>query len=233
MSDLLSRHRRKLRLWIVVLGHDMSDLYYRRDVYRRFAEIVKASPVAAKAIDFVEWVYRNYVDAACVALRRFNDRDTRSVSIRRVLVQLRDNPGLVTRRSFLRMRRRPKEALADIISTFDRLAGRRVDTIGRAWCESRLSRLDRADATIRRFVNKRVAHKGTPGSLRKVPKHADLDAAIQQVDRLLVDVRLALTGEHFTSMAAATLHPWQDAFTQAWLPARRSHVQPHIPQHGP
>jgi hypothetical protein len=200
----------------------MSDLFTRRDVYRRFSEIAKASPAYPIAIDFIEWAARNFVDASCIALRRFNDRDGRSVSLRQLLEALRDTPSLLTRSVFQRLRRRPSVSRGEINATFDKLVGRRATGISASWCLKRLRRLDRADALIRRYVNKFVAHKGRLGSIRRIPKLADFDAAIAEVDGVLVDLRLALTGERHLTMKAATLHPWQRAFSQAWVATRRA-----------
>ncbi len=46
--------------------------------------------------DIVIWIAKNHVGNICLAIRRFDDKDERNVSLRRLLIELRNSANIIT-----------------------------------------------------------------------------------------------------------------------------------------
>jgi hypothetical protein len=59
--------------------------------------------------------------------------------------------------------------------TFDNVAGKRSDVLKQVDIRRDMSTLEDSSERVRKFVNKRIAHRAPQGQLRRLPKFNEVD----------------------------------------------------------
>jgi hypothetical protein len=211
-----ARLRRKWRSWIVQIADDLGNLFHSRDMFQGLNEIGQHNARIADPDAFLEWVRLNYAIALSVGVRRLTDNDSRSISLARLLTELQAYPQAVTRvahSSFYPPHLRETAAISS-----DNLLGRGRRFLSRQLVRSDLARIRRAESRIRRFVNKRIAHRATAGAIRKLPTYAELHQSLDVLDRIVVKYYALLTGRGLVSCHASILFNWREVFYAPWIP---------------
>jgi hypothetical protein len=113
------------------------------DTYGGFVDRLGDSEVAT-------WMILNHYESTCIAIRRLDDKDPRSVSLRRLLLDLQRNVDVLT-----------DENLAIHNSTYRRSQEQGVDETSRikVTLGKEIELLDAFGGQIKEFVNKLVAHR--------------------------------------------------------------------------
>jgi hypothetical protein len=70
---------------------------------------------------------------------------------------------------------------------------------------------------VRRFVNKRVAHRAAERELRRLPRFNELDAAMDTIDRIFCKYNLLLTAEGMTTAFATRQYNWMEVLYEPWI----------------
>lgn len=210
-----SRLRLKWRKWIGAIAEDIGDQMASFDVYKELRSIVAANPGIQRPRYLHDWIFLNYARASTVRLRRFDDQDSRSQSLWRMLYEMLEYPGIITRRSHgaLYSSNRHLAAL-----TFDNAVGRGRECLGPGRIRQDLRRIEGSCARVRRFVNKRVAHAGAKGALRKPPTFGDLEQALHEIDSIVCYYQLLLTGTASQTQKPTFQFDWADVLRVPWLP---------------
>lgn len=81
-----------------------------------------------------------------------------------------------------------------------------------------LRRIEDASERIRRFVNKRVAHRASQGAIRRLPYLNELDSALNTLDAVFCKYNLLLTAEGGSSLRATRQYDWREVLWNPWLP---------------
>jgi len=214
----LSRFRKRLRSQIRHVTQDMGELLSKRTIFRDLIEISDSNPNIRNPSTFYDWIISNYVVSSCVLLRRLCDMDNRSISLWRILYLLLEYPGIISRASYRAVSGYSSQA----DSEFDKMVGKGRKILGPAAIRSDMAKLEKAEARIRRLVNKRLAHHGHPGALRHIPTFRDLDNAIDTVHDLVLRYNSLLTNKGLTSAEIIRVHNWETVLFTPWvLPGTR------------
>lgn len=224
-----SRLRRKWREWLDVIAQDAADQMIGFEVYKELRGIVAANARIQHPSYFHEWIGNNFAAASTVRLRRFDDKDPRSQSLWRILYEMLEYPGVVTRRSHKAVYTVDRH-LADV--SFDNAVGEGRDCLGPSRVRKDLRRIEGSCARIRRFVNKRVAHVGKKGALRKNPTFGELEAALSEVDSVVCYYQLLLTGTAPSTQKPTLQFDWEDVLREPWLPRPNERERPEDRQSG-
>ena len=102
--------------------------------------------------------------------------------------------------------------------TFDNVVGRGRLSLSAQAVRSDLRKLEDTSERVRRFINKRVAHRNSPGKIRRLPKFNELDAALDTLDNLLCKYNLLLTAQGGESMHATRQYNWRSVLWEPWIP---------------
>jgi hypothetical protein len=207
---------RKWDGWIDTLGDETINLYTQRHIFQEVREILRRNPTAQQPDDFFFWVSVWYSSSMAVAVRKLADSDKRSVSFRRLLEEIKNNPEVVSRTRFkqLFVDGNYREFLAD--ANFDSYAGSGREHLDQATVSNEINELLVKTAKLTHYVNKRVAHHDNK-DFDAVPSYSDLHEAIDFIGNLYKRYFLI-----FKCLEPGPLLPnwgydWTSVFRQPWL----------------
>lgn len=224
-SDNLLRRRWRARLPRLV--DDVSRLYFKRQVYRELLDVVNSNSAILNPAPFFNWLRDNYILAICIGIRRHTDADSRSISLRRMLEDLKQRPSAVNRRAFRALYRRHGRPAGWADATFDRLVGHTHRSLTAALVQTDIDAISAADARIRLFVNKRLAHAAPRSAIRKIPTFTDADRALEIIDRVLIKYHDLLTGHGLATAYATPQYDWRQVLYKPWIADPRSRPKRH------
>jgi len=194
-----------------------------------FRSLAEANPRLAKADStFFDWLVLNYSDAMAIGVRRQVDPHRDAVSLRRVLEEVAARPQLVSRTAFVvRYRgKRPRntdggrlehEALREIgHKRFDELAGTGRPSLKAVDVKRDLRRLRVAEGRLRRFANRRVAHRDHR-AVRSLPTFAELHAAVESIAEIVIKYSELLGLDAPRRLVPVWQSDWRRIFRYAWL----------------
>ena len=208
------------------MRHDMSDLFGRREIFWELQDVAKHNPRILSPRAFFDWMCWNYVSAVSTGIRGFVDQHHESRSLWRMLYEILDNPGVLDRETHARMYARGP-GIAFGRDCFNAASGGRA-VISQASIRSDLRRLENASDRIRRFVNKRIAHRTNPGQIRRLPTFNEVDAALQAIDAILVKYNFLLTAQGYDTFEATRQFSWREVLLEPWIP-QGSKLHPEAP----
>ena len=155
---------RLLTTWIrqlrIIVG-EVRSLLLSSAVFWEVQRILEANPDALCHRLFNDWMATNYGNATTMGVRRQIDPDSRSVSLMRLLLQIKDelvhHPDILSRGKFV-SNYRPEIRTAGE-KEFDRLVGVGEARIELVYVQRDLDRLGAETKGVRLFANRRIAHR--------------------------------------------------------------------------
>jgi hypothetical protein len=209
--------RHRWRSWLSPLSLELNNLKWKQDIFWKLQDISKQNNELLKPGDFFNWMCDNYSIAVPVSVRRFDDQDKRSRSLWRILYEILENPGIISRQAHLRLYGKDQKSLGN--TTFDYLVGPGQELLSQRQVRSDLKKLEDDAGRIRLLVNKRIAHFTKPGDIRKLPKYEDLDKALDTIVKVLSKYTLLLTGKNISVSfedEERSTH-WMKVLIKPWL----------------
>lgn len=208
--------RRRWRKHLPALAMELTHLLRSKEIFWELQEIAQKNPSMLTPAAFVEWIRINYVTALSIGVRRFVDSSDGALSLWRLLYEVLAHPGVINRRAHRALYRGVPSVHAD--RTFDNLVGRGRGALSQRAVRADLRAIEDAHKRIRRFVNKRVAHRTSKGAIRHLPTYKDLNDALAVFDRILCKYYTLLTASGMTTAYATPQYDWRDVLRTAWLP---------------
>lgn len=215
-----AKARRRWRSWLPAMTRDLSDLLGKREIFWELQDIAKNNPKFLSPQAFFDWMCRNYIAAASIGIRSFNDLSPDSHSLGRLLYEIIERPGCISRRSHIALYRGMPNGSFHGNRTFDINVGEGAHYVSSRTVRSDLRTLEEDLSRVRLFVNKRIAHRTGSGALRRVPTFNEMDAALDTLDRTLCKYRLLLTASGMTSCFATRQYNWRSVLYDPWIPDR-------------
>ena len=207
--------RRKWRRWLDRLYPEIQSLVIARHIYLKVGAIVQHNSRIQTPGDFAAWITRNYVLATSVSVRKLCDRRSDSISLYRLLDEIRRDPSVVTRRTFLQLYSVEDRCLAH--RSFDRIAGTGRARLPASVVELDIQVLKRTERGIRRYVNKYAAHLDARNVRRRLPTFADLDSCVDQLHRLYVKYERLLSSRRPNNLLPTWQYEWTRVFRIPWI----------------
>ena len=211
----IKRKRRQWRAWVERIHRELDYQNISRRTFEEVGKIVLANDKIQEPSHFHEWLGRNYGLASAAAVRRLTDNRSDSISLVRLLTQISQDPGVVSRRSFVSMYEKPMTDLAH--QKFDQLTGNRNAVfLPKKSVDKDLKEVRIVSARLRKFVNKRLAHLDQRNSLQKLPTFNDLHSVMKTLERIGLKYRFLLMAieTHDDSLPlnwdAVFLEPWKE-----------------------
>lgn len=199
--------------WLEVLKNEVLALHHHRNLWKAMTDALE---LESEAETFRAHYTRCYADAAASAIRRLADgsTDRNSISLRRVIADIRANPSVMTRDRYV--------SLFDEPGVIDPIRKRAPKEFDEHWGDSggriRPDLLDALDKTVAAdtkrvagWVDRTVAHIDKRG-VSDPPTFADLDAAIDSVGNVLRKLLLLLTAENWIAMTPTPQDDWRAPF---------------------
>lgn len=200
------------------MRYDLTDLLGKREIFWELQEVAKNNPKVLNPGSFLDWMCRNYIAAMSIGIRSFVDRRGDSRSLWRMLYEILETPGVIDRASHVRMYMSSPLGVDLGHRSFDNVVGKGRAFLPQQAVRSDLRELEDASDRVRRFANKRVAHRTAPGEIRRLPKFNEMDAALDKLDELLCKYNLLLTAEGASSLHATRQYDWREVLWEPWIP---------------
>lgn len=209
--------RRRWRKRLPALTEELTRLLRSKEIFWGLQEVAQGNPAIQNPAAFFDWMRINYVIALSIGVRRLADPSEDSLSLWRFLYEVLEHPGVINRRAHRALYRGEPSIHAD--RTFDNLVGRGRGALSQRAVRADLRAIEDAHKRIRRFVNKRVAHRTSKGAIRHLPTYKDLNDALAVFDRILCKYYTLLTASGMTTAYATPQYDWRDVLRVAWIPA--------------
>ena len=208
--------RERWRRWLKRINTDLIDVLIAKHIYQEIGRIVLANEDIQRPGDVHDWISRCYGTTAVVGVRRLTDKRTDSVSLVRLLSEIREHPDAITRESHV-CRYQPRLRGAGS-HWFDEFAGAGRNTLPRSVPARHLRDLRQAEHRIRRVVDTQIAHLDQENRQRKPVTFQEVHDAIDIMDRIVVSYNLLLTGSSpQPSLVPTWTHDLCRVFYQAWV----------------
>jgi hypothetical protein len=161
-----------------------------------------------------------FTQATAVGVRRQAKDNDKSVSLKRFLLEVKRYPELVSREHYLSLYAGTEASHVERgHRDFDRVAGQGHAHIPAALVEDQLRQLCQAVDAIEHYVDRRIAHYDQRGVARPTPTLADLTAALQILERIVILYWRLLKGPVMTTLMPAIQVDWQNIFRFSWIPS--------------
>jgi hypothetical protein len=213
--------------WLEVIQGEIYELLMLRYVFGETQKIIKANPKIQIDGYFYEWLAIAYSKTASVGVRRQLDCDSSVITLGRLLSEIQQSPTLLTLERFEGMythgqsnRTKKQRMLYELQrrqaqKDFKQFSGKLMKHVNPALVCKDLILLSLVVEPIRKYVNKRVAHRDRK-QFSSIPTFPDLDKAIDSMFNTFKKYMLLLKAVQYD----ITIQPqwdWKDIFKTAWI----------------
>jgi hypothetical protein len=198
------------------ISYEVVEMHHNRNVYRTVLAIAvehgKLPPSA-----FFLYLNATYGVTQVAAVRRQADVRRGTVSLARLLDQIKGEPQRLTRDGFVE-RFDPDDIRAGFAKWSELFAGRVRDYVDPALVKADLDELGAAAKQAKDWADDNVAHTGRERRVAKPPTLGELDGAIDTIGRVFERYNLLLLGSSYHHLAPLGVREDLDAlFRQAWV----------------
>ena len=203
--------------WIGRIYTDIQKLLIMRHIFVEVQKIIKANPRIHQESSFYSWMSDVYVAAATMGVRRQVDNDSQSISLVRLLEEIKKNPEVLTRKWFVALYTDPgiRALIAD--RDFDRFAGTIGTHVDPSFVEADIVALKSKAKNLERYATKLVAHLDKKGPTT-IPTFHDLEECVDFMEELLKKYLLLLRADCYTQILPTWQYDWQAIFREPWIP---------------
>src|SRR5262245_55027308 len=122
--------------WLEKIREDVEDALFRRRIFQDVRAMIDENPLIRRVSSFWDWMAGVYEDSAAMAVRRQLDNRNDSVSLVRLLTEIRRDPQVLSRSRFVALYDAEMQPAAEL--EFDRYIERGAQHIDPATVESDL-----------------------------------------------------------------------------------------------
>jgi hypothetical protein len=212
MTD--TQRRARAISWLRAIEQDVTDLLIDTRIFWDLQEIIERNPKFTKAPGlFTHWMMSNFLQSAAVGIRRqLKVRD--AASMQRLLLEIRDNPRVISRAPFVALYEPAQLELAN--EDFDRLVGAGNNEIDPTDVQRDIDVLAQRTEALEHFVDRMIAHRDPRGLVMDPPQLGDLDACLELLEQLIRKYRVLMEGV-FVAELLPPLLEWKEIFKFAWI----------------
>jgi len=206
--------------WLLVIHDDIQQLVMDKHVFWTVQEIIKDNPDIQKGSYFYSYLGNTYVSHAVIGVRRQIKIDRQSISLARLLTEIRETPELLSRSYYCSLYKGSNvESWAD--RDFDNHCGKGVVHISPTVVQAELDELRGKARSCEELADRRIAHhdKRPPNRL---PKFNELNECIETLDKLYVRYHLLLRAQSMKTLMPTFQYDWQEIFRQPWIKSDES-----------
>lgn len=178
-----------------------------RFLFNRLAEIIKNNPRVDKPNIFLDYIEINYITALIMAVCRQTDRNYDSVSLINLLYEIYDNAEKITKKWFISHYKKAGIALGK--RNFEENFGY-LEHIDPSVVYADIGNLIFYTKDIKKFRNKRVAHRDKNKNIKFDIDFDTLNNAIDLIEKLIKKYYLLLTQSGIPQLLPANILCFRD-----------------------
>lgn len=198
---------------------ELTHLLGKREIFWELQEVAKENPRILEHGAFFDWMCKNYIAAATIGIRTFADQTRNVRSLWRMLYEILEHPGVLSRSAHKALYRGVPTfrdfPLADL--SFDHLAGKDKRAVSQHDIRGDIRALEDTSERVRKFANKRIAHRTSQREMRRLPNFYELDAAMDAIDKLFCKYNKILTASGMDSAFATRQYNWMEVLYEPWI----------------
>lgn len=202
----------------------LTDMRADQVIFRGFMEVVESNPELPDNNLFIVWIWRNYLFAAAVAVRRLLSKDTRDVSLINLLESIRRQPHVISRERHASLFKGTgfEDDATYINAGFDSEVGKGNDALDGSAVAKDIEGLGAVAKTLCAYTNKIIAHADrNADSIRTLPTIRDLNDSMDLIEKVFNKYFYLLNAANITFPTAAQV-PWKEIFLKPWKRDRRN-----------
>lgn len=199
------------------IANDVVVLHHHRQIWQRVREITQEADLPPST--FFDALSGWYATSQMTAIRRLVDRDSRTLSLRRLLDDLIAHPRVMSLdRHVALWLRDPAEEWTDREgrASYERFADASGEQLDVAAVTADRERAVEAAEAIKHYVDQRVAHHDLE-PVAGVPTWDELNAAVDTFAEVVRKYAGLLTAQHWWQFEPVIQYDWEAPFRRAWL----------------
>jgi hypothetical protein len=212
--------RKRLLESLKIITDDVQDLFVDHHIFWEVQKIIKANPKLQQTPGtFNHWMASNFVASAALAVRRQSDQDKDSVSLRRLLEELKLRPDLFSRTYFTSLYKNgPAEHLKKMADhDYDKHVGAGRSELDPVRIQQDIDLLTTKTNQIRHYVNKKLAHYDAKGLKQTVPTFTDLEDTMRSMKELVQKYNLIMRATWIADLLPTFQFDWTEVFRVTWI----------------
>ncbi len=189
------------------------DILERRLVFDKLREIIKSNDKLKKDNIFLEYYFKNYIDAQIMAIMRILDTDNSSKNLFRLLDSLIS--GFVIDDSFL-VRIKNDVKVPEINSLNEAInASIPVLDIEEIRCDK--YKLNSESENIKKYRDWKIAHRDTQKWEKLNLSMTEVNRCIDLIHEKVKYYHLAIDGGGYTDLTPSIQYDWEEIFRIPWI----------------
>jgi len=210
--------RQKWEEWLEKIGEDLGDLLFSQDIFNEVCEIVKNNSNIQTPSAFFGWIRDNYVDSIIIRIGRLSDHDNRTISLHRLIIEISENPDVITREYFVSQWRDDfLREMGTADRTFDMYANFGKQLVDPERLDTDIRRLDEGTSLVKDFRDQWVAHFDEKRKTDQMPTFGDLNKALDIIDEVWCKYRLLLGRSAPDTRKPAMALDWEAPLRHRWI----------------
>ncbi len=180
-------------------------------------DAVKANRAIPQPNHVMDFIQQLFGIAVAVGIRRQSDADRRAANLRRVISEIGDNPGVITRDAFVADY---QELMRDVgHADFDKFAGPGGMHVDAAIIATDLAKLDAGTKAVKTFVDKHLAHSEDQASASL--SFPDMRDSLREISELIRRYYLLVHRGSLLSTVPTKQYDWLRPLLVPWVPDDR------------
>ena len=207
----------KWRRWLTErVQPEVIGMNHMRRVYETVVEIIDrhGSLPASSVFNFIQ---DTYVSTQSVAVRRQAETGERVVSIGRLLTEISSEPERLTREWYVSLHDEDDQRYANEGWENSWFGGRGIDHVDPNAVLKDLDALEAASETVRRYVDRHVAHHDRDPAKGLPMTFAELNVAIDAIGDMFTRYAGLLTASHWVTLVPVVQYNWLAVFLEPWI----------------
>jgi hypothetical protein len=199
--------------WLERILADIRELLVSQDIFWEVQKIIKANPRIHTPNTFNRWMARIYGNDAAAGIRRQQDIDDNSITLRRLLMEIQNKPQVLSRDRYVALYKEDMKKLGHL--HFDKIIGRGKDYIDTEMVTEDLAQLEGKTKNIKKFVDKRIAHLDKHPH-RELPTFKEVNDCLDLFKDLLQKYLLIFRAATYEILPVRD-YDWKQIFREPWI----------------
>ena len=209
--------RQKWQGQLKEVGRQLGKYLGRHEIYEGILKIVQSNEKIQDPPDICNWMFENYADSVASAIRRLNDDGKGTLSLKRLIQDIRDNRDVITREHFVSDYPEWLQKNGHADADFNSFADYNDNLISVKRLNKDIERLNKGTELIRHYTNKWVAHNVVNRQTTPIPTYKDVAEALTLIDGIFCKYNLLLTRSGSRTRKAERQDDWRQPLTFPWI----------------
>ena len=212
----MNKKLEKWERWLEVLYSQIMDLSTTRYIFWEVQKIIKQNSKIQKPSAFYNFIGDGYVTNTLSSIRRQVKVDQKSISFSRLLVEISENPQLLSRDRYISFYKKTNLGNDFAHSDFDLIAGK-----GNKYLDPKIplednSKLKKLVHACEQYTDRRISHYDQRDP-KIVPTFNDIDICVNYLEELLKKYYLIFKSEIITEFPPVFQYDWKSIFRETWI----------------